>query len=131
MLRVPLLRSLVARRTGKSSMTDAMGEGRYTGKAPAFLQRTAPGKVYGSFQISGPLLPGQQPEGETHRCAHCQKHFAIVPGSGTARGFCFNCDEITCGKMKCETKCTPWEKVLELQEGRDPNKVVFAGAHIL
>ncbi len=95
------------------------------GKAPAYLQRTAPGRVRGYTIIEGPLLPGQEREGETRMCVHCQAHFHIVPGSGTSRGFCQNCDGVTCGKEKCETHCIPFEMALEIAEGRDPSKTFF------
>ncbi len=100
--------------------------GRYNdGKAPAYLQRTSPGRVAGEFQISGPLLPGQLPEGDTVMCVHCQKHWAIKPGSGISRGFCANCNGLTCGKKKCETECIHFEKAIEIQEGRDITRTQF------
>lgn len=111
-------------------MNNAKEVGRF-GKAPAYLQRTSPGRVAGSVTISGPLLSGQEPEAETRMCIHCQMHFIIRPGSGISRGFCMNCDGVTCGKQKCETECTHFEKMIELLEGRNPNKNVFNGAHIL
>ncbi len=106
---------------------EEVGKGKYLdGKAPAYLQSTAPGRVAGSFQITGPLLPGQMPEGETLMCIHCQKQWAIRPGSGIHRGFCQNCNGVTCGKLKCETTCTHFEKMLELAEGyRLPTQTQF------
>ena len=114
-------------------MGRAMEEGGRFGKAPAFLQLTASGqRVRGSFTIAGPLRPGQVSEGETVMCVHCQKHWEIKPGSGISRGFCFNCNGLTCGKQKCETECMPFEKSIEISEGRDQTmSQSFPGAHIL
>ncbi len=47
------------------------------------------------------------------------------------RGYCMNCNGVTCGKRNCETECVHFEKMIEIMEGRDPNKSVFKGAHIL
>lgn len=86
-------------------------------KAPAYLQRTAAkGRVKGQIEISGPLLPGQVPEGETSMCVHCQFHWVIKPGSGMQRGFCLKCNGPTCGKEACETICVPFEKMIENME---------------
>lgn len=91
-------------------------------KAPAFLQRTSlAGRVKGHIEICGPLLPGQEPRGDTMMCVHCQKHWIIEPGSGMKRGFCLRCNGVTCGKQACETVCIPFEKALEMTE--NPNKV--------
>lgn len=95
------------------------------GKAPGYLQRTSPKRVAGSIVITGPLLSGQVSEYETRMCIHCQMHFLIEPESGQKRGFCTNCNGVTCGKVKCETECTHFEKAIEIMEGRDPTKSQF------
>ena len=106
------------------------------GKAPAYLQYTAPGRVRGGIILLGgepirqndhnkPRSDFDVAEGDTTMCIHCQFHWIIRPGSGISRGFCHNCNGPTCGKMKCETECVPFEKALELIEGRDPNKTQF------
>ena len=94
-------------------------------QAPAFLQRTAlKGRVMGATFYSGPPgMPGAG-DGETLMCVHCQMHWTIQPGSGMTRGFCMNCNGPTCGKKKCDA-CVPWEKAVEIREGRDPTKTQF------
>lgn len=84
-------------------------------QAPAHLEHTAR-RVKGHYEISGPLLPDQMPEGDTLMCVHCQCHWAIRPGSGTKRGFCLRCNGPTCGKQDCETRCIPFEKAIEAME---------------
>ena len=106
-------------------------EGRFFSRAPAFLQHTSPGRVKGSFSISGPLLPGQASEGETLMCMHCQNHWRIRPGSGMERGWCSNCNGPTCGWQQCETTCVHFEKAIEIMEGRNPDTSQFKGAYIL
>jgi hypothetical protein len=95
------------------------------GKAPGYLQRTSPKRVAGTVIIDDPLLPGQEREAETKMCMHCQMHFIIQPGSEMKRGFCTNCNGVTCGKQKCETVCTHFEKAIEIMEGRDPTRTQF------
>jgi len=94
------------------------------GKAPAFLEHTVIGRTghrgpAGHFDIVGPLLEGQVPEGETLMCAHCQKHWRLQPGSGMERGWCARCNGPTCGKKHCETTCVPFERALELMESKN------------
>jgi hypothetical protein len=86
-------------------------------EAPAFLQRVDR-RAKGDFVINGPLLPGQVAEGETLMCVHCQKHWRVRPGSGMQRGWCGRCGGPTCGKKACETRCTPFEKAIEMMEAR-------------
>ena len=117
-------------------MSEGVGKEPFLdGKAPAHLQRTAR-RVYG-----GIVMPSGEPirqedlgiqrsefgvvEGDTVMCVHCGMHWGIQPGSGMKRGFCGNCAGLTCGKRPCETECVPFEKALELIEGRDPNKTQF------
>ena len=85
------------------------------GEAPAHLKHSAR-RPAGYIQVTGPL--GVEEEGETVQCVHCEMHWKIVPGSGRKRGYCLNCDGLTCGKQACETKCVPAEKMIEEMEGR-------------
>lgn len=50
---------------------------------------------------------------DTLQCAHCGAHWVPIPGSGRARGFCLSCDGVTCGQRPCETRCVPYEKMIE------------------
>ena len=58
-------------------------------------------------------------ERETLSCVHCQMIWAVQPGSGHNRGFCFLCNGPTCGKQNCVESCTPWEKQIEEIEAKD------------
>lgn len=51
----------------------------------------------------------------TVQCCHCAGHFLYQRGSGTTRGFCTRCSQITCGKPECDP-CRPFEKWLEMVE---------------
>lgn len=55
---------------------------------------------------------------DTLQCAHCGGHFVSVRGSGTRRGFCLACNQVTCGAPKCDEHI-PFEKKLdEYERGR-------------
>jgi hypothetical protein len=56
-------------------------------------------------------------ENSTLMCVHCQFHVQIRIGSGTERGFCFNCNGVVCGKQRCMEYCLPWEAMIEAMEG--------------
>ncbi len=91
------------------------------GEAPAVLKSTVR-RPKGQVTITSPEDPIQ--EYETQQCCHCQAHFKVEPGSGNRRGFCFLCQEVTCGNTICDT-CVPFERKMEIAEGRDPNKTQF------
>jgi hypothetical protein len=113
-------------------MSDLVGpDGRYLdGRPPPVLARSVR-RPAGHVEVIGPPPLGhyagssaeQRPEnaaetGDTLMCVHCQKHSIIRPGSGTKRGFCFNCDGVTCGKQACEESCVPFEKAIEQTEAQ-------------
>ena len=104
-------------------MTNRPSEGGRFGKAPVLLERTAH-RVSSSFEITGPLIPGQEARGDMLQCVHGGEHWVVRPGSGITRGFCFNCNGPTCGSPKCD-QCLPFEKAMEIAEGRDPTKSQF------
>lgn len=117
-------------------MSDLVGpDGRYLdGRPPPVLARSVR-RPAGHVELVGPVLPfgdpqaGQRPEnaaetGDTLMCVHCQKHWIVRPGSGAKRGFCFNCDGVTCGKKMCEENCTPFEKAIEQIEAQGRQSVV-------
>lgn len=56
-------------------------------------------------------------EGSTLKCVHCQRTWAVEPGSGRMRGWCFRCGGPTCGAEGCEV-CVPWERKMEIIERR-------------
>ena len=52
---------------------------------------------------------------DTLQCCHCNAHFVSVHGSGTVRGFCMACAQVTCGGPRCDVH-VPFEKRLDLYE---------------
>ena len=52
-------------------------------------------------KASGYTVEGGKVTGETHQCAHCQYVWVAKPGSGTRRGFCIDCNSLTCGRQEC------------------------------
>ena len=66
----------------------------------------------GYIRVSGP--DGTR-EYDTRRCCHCGGHFAVVPGSGTRRGWCMSCGDVTCGAQACDA-CEPFESKLRRME---------------
>ena len=60
---------------------------------------------------------GATQEMDTFTCSHCNGIQFIRPGSGTQRGYCYNCNHPTCGKERC-LNCVPFERMIEEMEGR-------------
>ena len=104
-----------------------ISDGGRFGKAPAVLEHV-PRRAAGTVIVTDKT--GIIDEFETHQCIHCQCHFKVQPGSGIKRGFCLNCNAVTCGNSQCDP-CVPYEKKMEIEEGRNPDLSQFKGAHIL
>ena len=60
---------------------------------------------------------GDIKEADTFTCCHCNSIQFIRRGSGTVRGYCYNCDHPTCGKERC-LNCVPFERMIEEMEAR-------------
>lgn len=73
-------------------------------------------KVAGAYLTTDGSGAGWTQTADTAQCKHCQRHWVIQPGSGIARGFCMSCMGPTCGAPRCETRCVPFEKVMEQEE---------------
>lgn len=58
---------------------------------------------------------GPQEAQDCSQCPHCGGHFVMQQGSGTERGWCFNCNAVTCGGKHC-LKCVPTERWFEAVE---------------
>jgi hypothetical protein len=58
---------------------------------------------------------GRESHTDTKQCCHCGEHFPYQKGSGTIRGFCTRCMEMTCGKHRC-MECFPIEERMDLYE---------------
>ena len=83
---------------------------------PYFLQRIQR-HARGAIIITDPERPYDS-ERDTVMCAHCQKHWIPEPGSGRERGWCLRCNGPTCGQQVCNEHCIPWEKRIEVMEGK-------------
>lgn len=73
--------------------------------------------------ISTPIDGGPPSHTDLVQCIHCQRVWLWQPGSGRKRGFCTNCNGITCGCKRCDT-CVHAEKQLELMEAGVPWELV-------
>lgn len=62
---------------------------------------------------------------DTNQCGHCGRHFQIVKGSGTKRGFCLRCNKVTCGSPQCD-ECIPFEEQLKRMEQKANSGIVLA-----
>ena len=60
---------------------------------------------------------GATQEMDTFTCCHCNGIQFIRPGSGTQRGYCYNCNHPTCGRERC-LNCVPFERMIEEMEAR-------------
>lgn len=59
-------------------------------------------------------------ESDTFTCVHCNRIVHVHIGSGTERGFCFNCGGPHCGEKRGTKncwECVPFEARLEYWEG--------------
>ena len=72
------------------------------------LQRTK--RRVASYSLA--IEDGAKTEYDYQRCCHCQKHLRIIPGSGTIRGFCQRCNDVTCGKQGCQP-CVPFQRRMD------------------
>ena len=54
---------------------------------------------------------GPEVQADLVQCCHCQNLFVYVVGSGTKRGWCTNCNGITCGCNECDV-CVPWQQLI-------------------
>jgi len=63
-------------------------------------------------------------EADTYHCCHCQRLIHVRPGSGTQRGYCMNCNAITCGQPWC-VECRPFMRKIEEMENRHRLRMVM------
>lgn len=56
--------------------------------------------------------------GETRQCAHCQKTWIYIPGSGARRGVCLKCTGLLCGAKECMSACAPFSEIVEADDSR-------------
>ncbi len=70
-------------------------------------------------------INGNSTEFDTEQCCHCGRHFQIVKGSGTKRGFCLHCNKVTCGSPQCD-ECIPFEEQLKRMEQQANSGIIFA-----
>ena len=59
------------------------------------------------------------------QCCHCGCQFWVTPGSGKRRGWCHNCNQVTCGSEACDN-CIHWRKKLELIEAGKAGMELFS-----
>ena len=71
---------------------------------------------------------GGETQHDTLQCAHCGRHWVVLPGSGRVRGFCLKCMKPTCGAPECDA-CDPVEaKLQRLEQQYEAAKQLAGGA---
>lgn len=60
---------------------------------------------------------GRPQSAELLRCCHCEQLWKVEPGSGRKRGWCYRCQDVTCGAGTC-VDCRPFKKKLEAMRRR-------------
>lgn len=73
------------------------------------------GEVESVRRPSGAIIINGMHLADTLKCVHCGVTWIPVKGSGITRGWCMNCDGVTCGRPQC-IKCVPFEKKMEMYE---------------
>lgn len=63
---------------------------------------------------SGHFFMDGEEVADTLQCCHCNAHIAFTGDSSV--GMCRGCMKPTCGKPRCEERCFPFEKRLDLYE---------------
>jgi len=56
--------------------------------------------------------------GETRQCAHCQRTWVYMKGSGAKRGFCMKCMGLLCGSEECFKGCAPFSEIVVADDNR-------------
>ena len=80
-------------------------------------RRRAPASQRRGVLVSGE--GGKQECADLVQCCHCQAIFPFVRGSGTDRGWCMGCNQMTCGHALCDP-CVPWQQMIaNLEAGMD------------
>jgi len=62
--------------------------------------------------------PSGMVETDSLKCTHCQTVWWVKPGSGNQRGWCMQCQDVTCGAPACQP-CDHFMKKIERQEARE------------
>jgi len=58
-------------------------------------------------------------EQDTFTCIHCNGIVRVEPGNTvTDFAWCRQCMKPVCERERCQTRCQPWERQLEIQEAR-------------
>jgi hypothetical protein len=70
---------------------------------------------------SGFILMDGKEVAHTLQCCHGGEHFVSIKGSGKRRGYCLNCQKVTCGAEACDP-CVPWESRMSIEEGDESIK---------
>ena len=76
---------------------------------------------------SGVIIMDGKEVAHTRQCCHGGEHFISIQGSGIRRGYCRNCQAVTCGRPECDI-CIPYEEKLDLAEGKDRRKNQYSDA---
>ncbi len=75
-------------------------------------------RASGEFRVVSQETGRVTQEGATLSCVHCQRTWAVKPGSGRQRGWCMKCNGPTCGGKACQT-CVPFDRQMEIAERKD------------
>ena len=78
-------------------------------------RRSAPVAQRRGVLISQAYEGGPEVHVDLIQCCHCQQVFPFVKNSGTVRGWCMGCGQITCGRHECDP-CVPWRQMIESME---------------
>jgi hypothetical protein len=78
-------------------------------------RRSAPASQKRGVLISQAYEGGPQVHVDLCQCIHCEGVFPFVRGSGVRRGWCMNCNGMTCGRACCDP-CVNHRQMLENME---------------
>ncbi len=81
----------------------------------------------GYLLVVDPGVPAH--EQDTFTCIHCNKIVPVKPGMAiTDFAWCRKCMKPVCEGQRCQDRCRPWERQLEIQEARGKLRRAMDGA---
>lgn len=78
---------------------------------PKKMFRAAPAGLRRGYLSMRAYDGGPEVQADLVQCCHCQHLFVYVVGSGVKRGWCMNCNGITCGCNECDM-CVPSQQLI-------------------
>ena len=84
-------------------------------EVPKAKRRSAPPSIRRGVLVSRAYDGGPEQHHDLITCCHCGRSWVYHRGSGRRRGWCMNCNSVTCGSNACDV-CVPVRQLLDNME---------------